>query len=311
MDIAVAIEQVRRRRFPRGVDHLLVIDDEDRLIGVVNIRDLLLAESETLIEAIMSRDVAAVRADLDQEAVAEAFDRYDYYMLAVVDETGHLLGIVTVDDVIDIIREEQTEDMQRTVGAGKVEAVYSSVGEKFRGRFPWLLVNLGTVSISAVIVLNFEGLIAQLAILAVIMPVIASQAGNAGHQALAVTLRGIVLGEVRRERVWPLVAREAIVGLIAGIALGVVAALVMVVLGSAGVMEGVSYRLGIVVAAAMAISTAAGTLSGVAIPLAMRTLKADPAMGSAIFLIMVTDAVAFASFLGGANLVAGWLGVTG
>ena len=309
MTIESAIDAVRQHEIPRGIQHLMVTDAAGVLVGVISLRMLLLNRSELRLSDVMDDSVVAVRFDLDQEQVAQQFDRYDYYMMAVVDYDDRLLGIVTVDDVIDIIRAEQTEDVQRTVGAGAGEAVYSGLGEKLRGRFPWLFVNLFTTALAALVVMQFEDLIGQLAILAVLMPIIAAQAGNAGHQSLAVTLRGIVLDEVRQERVWPLVTRELIVGLLTGAALGLVVMVLIGLMAASPWLDGASWPLGAVAAFAMAVSTVAGTLAGVSIPLLMRRFGADPAMASAIFLIMITDAVAFATFLGTARLSAHWLGI--
>ena len=128
-----------------------------------------------------------------------------------------LLGVITVDDVLETLRDEQTEDVQKIVGAGREEAVYSSVMQKMRGRSPWLIASLIFMIPAAYVVLQFEGMIKDLALLAVLMPVAAALAGNAGHQALAVTLRGLVLDEVRRGRVWPLLRRELTVGLFTGL----------------------------------------------------------------------------------------------
>jgi len=236
--------------------------------------------------------------------VARAFDRYDLFMLPVVDGQERLLGLVTVDDIIDIIREEQTEDVQKTVGAGKEEAVYSSVIDKFRGRFRWLFVSVLIMIPSVLVVSRFESLIGDVAVLAVLMPIIAALAGNAGHQSLAVTLRGIVLGEVRPDRVLPLLRREATVGLLAGVALGSAVGLAVAALSTLG---NFGWQLGIVVAISMTASMCAGTLAGALTPLLMRRFGADPAQSSAIFLIMVTDAVAFATFLGLAGLSYRWL----
>ena len=311
MTVAQAIDKIRSQQLPPGLHHLLAVDAQRRFVGVVSLRTLLIARPDDRIEDVMSRAVHAVRTTMDREEVASQFDRYDYYMLAVVDDDDRLLGIVTVDDIIDIIRAEQTEDVQKTVGAGRGEAVYSTLQQKLKGRFPWLFVNLFTTGIAALIVLQFEGLIDQLAILAVLMPVIAAQAGNAGHQSLAVTLRGIVLDEVRRERVWPLIFREALVGLLTGLVLGLFLCAALALAGSSEMIPDASWKLGLVVALSMAISTCCGTLAGASIPLLMRRFGIDPATASAIFLIMVTDAVAFATFLGAANISAAWLGIPG
>ena len=224
-------------------------------------------------------------------------------MLPVIDSSNRLLGIITVDDVIDIIEEEQTEDVQKTVGAGAGEAVYSGLGEKLKGRMPWLIVSAIMMLPATYIVLGFESLIKEVALLAVFMPLIAALAGNAGHQALAVTLRGIVLDEVRRDRIMPLMRRELIVGLLAGITIGGCVALLLWVFGN----EPLATKLGVIVACAMVVSMGIGTFTGAAIPLIMRRVGADPAQASAIFLIMVTDAVAFSTLLGFAYISFTWM----
>ena len=305
MTVAQATDVIRASTIGPSVQHLLVVRDDGRLVGIIGLRDLLLAGPDHPIAELMNQTVKAVRTDLDREQVAREFDRYDFSMLPVVDLDDRLIGVVTVDDVIDIIRAEDTEDVQKSVGAGAVEAVYSGLGEKFRGRFPWLVVSLFTTCVAVIVVLQFENLIRELAILAVLMPMIAAQAGNAGHQALAVTLRGIVLEEVRPGRVVPLVLREGAVGLLTGLILGVVVGIALTLLSA--VMDSVSWRLGVVAAVSMALSTGIGTLAGSSVPLLMRRLGADPATASAIFLIMITDAVAFATFLGCAQLLSGWL----
>jgi magnesium transporter len=309
MTVRDATATIRASRIPEEVHHLPVVDEGGHLTGVVGLRALLLSSADRHIADLMVRDTKAVRADLDREAVAMEFDRYDYFMMPVIDRADRLLGIVTVDDVIDIIRREHTEDVQKTVGAGAGEAVYSGLGEKFRGRLPWLLVNLFTSSVAAMIVLRFEPLVAELAILAVLMPVIANQAGNAGQQSLAVTLRGIVLGEVRRGRVFPLIFREALIGMINGLLAGLLVCLAVTVLGMFG--GGPGLRLGIVAAFSMCIALTVGCLTGCSMPLLMHRLGRDPATASTIFLTMVTDSFSFLAFLGTARLLSGWMGVGG
>ena len=224
-------------------------------------------------------------------------------MLPVVDASNRLLGIITVDDVIDIIEEEQTEDVQKTVGAGAGEAVYSGVGEKLKGRMPWLVVSAVMMMPATYVVLGFESMIKEVALLAVFMPLIAALAGNAGHQALAVTLRGIVLDEVRPDRIFPLIRRELIVGLITGTTIGGMVALLLWFFGD-GELE---TRLGIIFACAMIVSMGVGTLTGAAIPLLMKRVGADPAQASAIFLIMITDTMAFSTLLGFAWVALRWV----
>ena len=200
--VAEAVTRIRRSKDDDDkFFYVYCVDDRGALTGVVNLRDLLLAEPETPITDIVSRDLVALRAGMDQEDVAREFDRYDHYALPVLDENDRLLGVVTIDDVIDAIRAEHTEDALKQVGAGAKEVVTDTVRGKLRARAPWLVVNLGAALIAALVILQFEGSIEALPLLAVLMPVIANQAGNGGQQSLAITLRGLVLGEVRRQRV--------------------------------------------------------------------------------------------------------------
>ncbi len=298
MTVVEATEIIRSRTIPESAQHLLVVGSDGRLVGVVGLRDLLLSGPQQRIGDLMRETVKAVRPGVDREQVAREFDRYDYAMLPVVDLDDRLIGIVTVDDVIDIIRDEQTEDVQRTVGAGAVEAVYSRLGEKFKGRFPWLGASLVMTCLAAIVVLFAHDMIARLPILAFLMALIAPLVGNAGHQALAVTLRGIVLDEVRRGRVWPLVAREGAVGLLSGLALGGLIFVGLALLGLGSSVAGASWQLGVVAAVSTTAAMTAGTLAGAAIPLLMRRVGADPAHASAIVLIMITDAVSFTILLG-------------
>ncbi|MBT8486119.1 MAG: magnesium transporter [Phycisphaerales bacterium] len=296
LTVAEATDVLRGRELPEDIHELPVIDRRGVLVGTIGLRTLLVHAATRRVGELMDAAVKSIRHSLDQEDVAREFDRYDLHMLPVVDDADRLLGVVTVDDVIDIIRAEQTEDVQKTVGAGAGEAVYSSILEKFRGRFPWLVVSVLIMIPSAWVVLQFEELIGKLAVLAMLMPVVAALAGNAGHQALAVTLRGIVLEEVRADRVWPLIRREAIAGLLTGAAVGVLVGGAIAVLSI--LVADVSWRLGLIATISMTCSMAAGTLAGSGIPLLMRRCGADPAQSSAIFLIMITDAVAFLTFLG-------------
>ncbi|MHC4208604.1 MAG: magnesium transporter [Planctomycetota bacterium] len=293
MTVGEATEIIRGQIVPEGVQHLLVVGDDGRLVGIVGLRDLLLTGSGRRIGDLMQETVKAVRTGVDREAVAREFDRYDYAMLPVVDLDDRLIGIVTVDDVIDIIRAEHTEDVQKTVGAGAVEAVYSRLGEKLRGRFPWLGVSLVLTCLAAAVVLVFHEMIGGHTTLAWLLPVIAAVVGNAGHQALAVTLRGIVLDEVRRERVLPLVSREAAVGLVNGAALGAVIFIMLML----PIVPGASWQLGLVAGISITIAMVVGTLAGACIPLVMRGLGIDPAQSSAIVLILITDAVSFTTLL--------------
>lgn len=306
MTVQQAIEYIRAHDLPEDTQTAMIVDAKGHLLGVMGLQRLLLARPAQHLSELMDAEVDFVRPDMDREAVAAVFDRYDYALLPVVDHDRRLLGVITFDDVIDIIREEQTEDTQKMVGAGAVEAVYSTLGTKVRSRFPWLLVNLLTSSLAAIVVLRFEHLIDELAVLAVLMPVIANQAGNAGQQSLAVTLRGIVLDEIRPGRIAHLLLREAAVGLFNGLVAGMLVGIGLSLIGGF-FTEGASWRLGVVAGMAMTGALTVGCFVGSAMPIAMRRLGFDPATGSTIFLTMTTDTVSFFTFLGLASALSSWL----
>ncbi|MFG0331275.1 MAG: magnesium transporter [Phycisphaerales bacterium] len=306
MTIGEAIDAVRRQA-DADQSYVYCVDRNERLVGNVELRTLLFTPVDTPVEEVMDRQLDYLRPDTDQEEIASAFDRYDYTVLPVVDRSQRLIGIVTVDDVLDAIRAENTEDAYKMVGAGKNEAVFSSVWEKFRGRFPWLLVNLFTSFIAAMVVLQFDEMISRVVALAVLMPVIANQAGNAGQQSLAVTLRGIVLGEMRSTRVWPLVWRELVLGLLTGAMIGAAVAGIIFTVAATNLVSDVPPQLGWVFAVAMTGSMGVGCLVGSSMPLLIEKLKFDPATASTIFLTMITDSMSFLTFLGLASFFRGLL----
>jgi magnesium transporter len=307
MTVIEAVQAIREAEAGEETHFLFVVDVDGRLTGMLGFRRLVIAGPDERISDVCDREIAAIPPDLDGATVAMEFEKYDYLVLPVVDSEGRLLGAITVDDVLDSIRAEGAEDAQMMVGAGREEMVFSSTSEKLRSRIPWLIVNLVTSSIGAVVVLQFEGLIAEIAILAVLMPVIANQSGNAGQQSLAVTLRGIVLDQVSRKVAKRLLFRESMVGAINGLIAGL---LVGTLVGGISIISGSgTWKLGVVIAISMICSLTIGTFTGTALPMLMRRLGADPATASTIFLTMVTDSLSFLIFLGTAASLSGWLGL--
>jgi magnesium transporter len=307
MTVIEAVQAIREAEAGEETHFLFVVDVDGRLTGMLGFRRLVIAGPDERISDVCDREIAAIPPDLDGATVAMEFEKYDYLVLPVVDSEGRLLGAITVDDVLDSIRAEGAEDAQMMVGAGREEMVFSSTSEKLRSRIPWLIVNLVTSSIGAVVVLQFEGLIAEIAILAVLMPVIANQSGNAGQQSLAVTLRGIVLDQVSKKVAKRLLFRESMVGAINGLIAGL---LVGTLVGGISIISGSgTWKLGVVIAISMICSLTIGTFTGTALPMLMRRLGADPATASTIFLTMVTDSLSFLIFLGTAASLAGWLGL--
>ena len=299
-----AVELVRTTQATVDSHYVFVVERSGTLAGVIGLRQLVISGADERLIDICETQVAAIGPDTDQEEVAREFEKYEYRVLPVVDESKHLLGVVTIDAVIESIREEGTEDAQKMVGAGREEMVFSSIPQKLKGRLPWLVVNLVTSAVAAMVVLQFEGLIAEIAILAVLMPVIANQSGNAGQQSLAVTLRGLVLDQVNSKIASRLLFREATVGFINGLIAGALVGCVVTIIAVLG--GDMSWSLGLIIAISMTLSITIGTATGTALPLLMRRCGADPATASTIFLTMVTDSISFLIFLGTASLFAGW-----
>jgi len=270
-----------------------VTDGQGRLAGVLSMRDLILARPAAPLARVMRRDPVCVGADDDRERVADVLVRHRYVALPVVDASRRLLGIVTVDDVIDVIVAEATEDVHRMFSAGAGESLASPWRYSFGKRLPWLLLNLLLAASGALVVRMFEGTIAAWTALAVYMPVVAGMGGNASAQAMAVAVRGIALGEAGHVRVRAVVARELRVGLAAGLVTGALA------FGAASLLHyGDAPLLGGLVAVALLVNTTVACAWGAAVPFVMRTLGFDPAQSATIFTTVLTDTLGFLTFLG-------------
>jgi len=263
------------------------VDDEGRLEGVISLRDLALARPETRLSALVNRDVISVPVDADAEDVARLFDKYNYYALPVIDADRRLLGIITIDDVIDVIREEATEDIYRSQGVPLEERVDTPWHESLRWRMPWLYFNLLTAFLAASVVGAFEETIAKFASLAFFMPIIAGQGGNAGMQTVTIVTRGIALGEVPKGEGWRILRKEILLGIFDGLAMGVV-------VGAVGFLWKKTIFLGIVVFLAMVFNMITAGIVGTVIPLTLRAMRQDPALASSIFLTTFTDTLGFA-----------------
>jgi magnesium transporter len=268
-----------------------VVDLDRRLLGVLSMRDLIIRDAHVPLEEVMHRDVVTVTADTDAEEVARLFDRYNFLALPVVDQQGRLLGIVTVDDVIDVIREEATEDMHRLVGLPREESVLSPLRAAIQRRIPWLLVNLSTAFLSALVVAPFGATISAVAILAAFMPIIAGHGGNTGTQVTTLVVRGLALGEVSLRDLWTIVNKEIAFGLVHGVLAGVFTSLLAVVLSQ-------NLWLAVVVFVAMVGNVLIAGIMGSMIPLALKRLGQDPALASAIWLTTFTDICGFLMLLG-------------
>ena len=281
--------------------YVYVIDRRRHLVGVLSMRDLILAKPEAPLRDIMIKNVRSVPAATDQEAVAQLMRKYGYLAIPVVDDQNKLVGLITLDDVIDVLEEETTEDVQRMFGAGAEERLNSPWIFSFKKRVWWLEVNLGTAFLAAAVVGAFEGVIQQLAILAAYMPVVAGMGGNASAQAMSVSIRGLAVGRVDRAALRHVLHREFLVGLFTGIVVGATT-LVIALIFHRDMGTQKSLALGLVVCLALIINHALACVSGASIPFIMKWLGFDPAQSATIFATTVTDVVGFFTLLGLAYL---------
>jgi len=292
-----AIAELRRMAdAAEQVYYTYVVDADGKLVGVLSLRDVLLARREQKLREIMITRIVSVPHTMDREEVARTLTKYGYLALPVVDEANRLLGIVTVDDVLDVITDEATEDFQRMVGAGGDERIDSPVGLVLRRRLYWLLINLGTGFLAAFVVGRFEHTLAQITALAVLMPIVAGQAGNTGLQSMAVMIRAISAGETRSRSVLGVVRREVYIGATAGIAVGVVCMAATLLWNHLQWKD--SPMVAVVIGVAMLGCMTTATVSGALVPIVMKRLGFDPAQSASIILTTVTDVSGFAIFLG-------------
>ncbi|HEX2443496.1 MAG TPA: magnesium transporter [Vicinamibacterales bacterium] len=291
MTAGEAITEVQSARDVEMVFYLYVVDVRRHLVGVVSLRRLLLVPSDTPLKRIMTTDVISVRADMDQEEVARIVASYNILAIPVVDEENKLVGVITVDDVIDVIKDEATEDVYRLAGVASDDRVFSSATDSLRRRLPWLIVNLGTAFLAATVVALFEPTIDRVTALAIFMPIVAGMGGNAATQTLAVIVRGIALGELTWGNSRKALTKEILVGLGNGVATGLIAAAI------AWITRG-NAVLGMILGMAMIINMFVAAAAGTLIPLALRALKVDPALASSVFITTLTDVFGFLSFLG-------------
>ena len=283
------------------VFYLYVVDARRHLVGVTSLRRLLLVSPETPLKRIMTPDVFSVRVDTDQEEAARLVASYNLLAIPVVDEENKIAGVITVDDVIDVLKDEATEDLYRLSGLSGDERIETPAFEALKKRLPWLGINLGTAFLAASVVAAFEHTISQATALAVFMPIVAGMGGNAATQTLTVIVRGLALGELSWANARKALFKEGAIGLGNGVVLVVVAALVAWATKGNPVL---GLLLGMSMVCNMFVASTVGTL----VPLGLKAIKVDPALASSVFITTFTDVVGFASFLGLATIFLRFLG---
>lgn len=294
------LEYLQRNTDGETAYYLYVTDRQNVLKGVVSLRDIVSSTFDTNMLEITNPNVISVRYDEDQEAVWKQFEKYGFVMMPVVDEENHMLGIITVDDIMDVIQEETTEDINRLGQVGKEERIDSQLFESLKSRLPWLVINLFTAVMAAAVISLFEGTISQVVSLATIMPIVTGMGGNAGTQSLTIVVRGLSLGELTKENAVSILAKEVGVGLFSGIVIGVLIAV------GAMLFER-NPMFGLVTGVAMFLNMILANIAGYFIPVLLEKCHVDPALASGVFVTTVTDVLGFLFFLGLATMALPYL----
>jgi len=295
-----AIDHLRETvDLPERFFELYVVDEGRKLLGAVALDRLLRTQRPVPVAELMDPDRRRVRATDDQEAVARMFERYNLVAAPVVDDGERLVGVLTFDDIVDVIEEEAEEDIRALGGVIRDEELADSVWKVARGRFNWLLVNLATAFLASSVLGLFEGSLEKMVALAVLAPIVASQGGNATTQTMTVAVRALATRELTDANARRVIVRELLVGLVNGVAFAVIT-------GVAAVAWFRIPGLGVVIGLAMMCNLAAAALGGILIPLGLHRLRVDPAVASSPFVTTVTDVVGFFSFLAIATV---WFGL--
>ncbi|WP_408607299.1 magnesium transporter [Cytobacillus praedii] len=280
--------------------YIYVLDEQKRLLGVISLRDLIVNDDDTMIADITNDRIVSVSVGDDQEEVARKIKDYNFLALPVVDFQNHLLGIITVDDVMDVMEEEASDDYSKLAAVSDMDTIDRSPLSAARKRLPWLIILLFLGMMTASLIGRFEETLNKVAILAVFIPLIAGMAGNTGTQALAVAVRGIATGDLEKENKWKLIVREAGTGVITGAICGILVSIIVFI------WKGNIY-LGILVGISILSTLIVATLAGALIPLLMHKFKIDPAVASGPFITTINDLISILIYFGMATLFMNYL----
>jgi len=283
---------------PEATDSFYVVDRDDIFIGAVSLSTLVTAQPESNVSTLIDQDIEAIPADMPVNDVAKLFERYDWFSAPIVDPQGHLLGRITIDDVVDIIREEAEHSMMSMAGLGDEADTFAPVVKSARQRSIWLGVNLLTALLAVAVTSMFDSILSQLTILAILNSLVPSMGGVAGNQTLTLVIRGLALGHIGDSNAKNLLVKELAVGFLNGLLWALLIA-TFVALWKQDI------SLGIVIAVAMLMNLTAAGIAGVTIPLLLKKVKIDPALAGGVLLTTVTDVVGIFAFLGTATLMLG------
>ncbi len=301
LTVSQALEKVKEiAPKTEEINTLYITNEKKQLIGTVSLRDLLVAKNYDTLKDLLEENVISVEPEVDQEDVARLVSKYDLHAIPVVNKRKGILGIITVDDIIDVIEEENTEDMLKLGGVSKEEDVDSSVLESVHMRLPWLLINLVTAFLASSVVSLFEDTISQVVALAASMPIVAGMGGNSGTQTLAVVVRGIALGDIKLHGNGKRILKGILVGLINGLVNGIIAGIVLSWINH-------NAALGVIILIAMVCNMMIAALAGFLVPVILKAMNFDPAIASSIFITTCTDVCGFFIFLGLAKIALPYL----
>jgi len=281
---------------PDRFSEIFAIEPTFKLAGTVELDKLLRSKRDTRIQEILSENLHPIPATLDQEEAAMVFERYDLLSAPVIDENERLVGVLTIDDVVDVIHEEAEEDIKLLAGVGH-EELSDSVFETAKSRFVWLFANLITAIVASLVIGLFDATIEQMVALAVLMPIVASMGGNAGTQTMTVAVRALSTRDIDTYNAKRIIRREVFVGGINGVVFALLVGIIATIWFS-------NIQLGVIIAIAMIINMIFAALAGILIPLSLHRLEIDPAIASSVFVTTITDVVGFFAFLGLASF---WL----
>ena len=299
LTLDVVLRYLRRHHeIPPMTDNLIVVSRTDKYIGLLPLNTLLVSDPSRSVREMMATDIKPIPVDMPDNEVARLFERNDWVSAPVVDDEGHLLGRITIDDVVDVIRENADHSVMSMVGLGEDADTFAPVMRAAPRRAIWLGINLITAFIASGVINLFQGTIEKVVALAVLMPIVASMGGIAGTQTLTVIVRGIAMGQVGSNNQGWLLSRELAVGALNGVLWAAVVAV-------AASLWFDDWTLGLIIAAAMVINLVTAALAGAALPLLMTRANIDPALAGGVVLTTVTDVVGFVSFLGLATLFYG------
>lgn len=301
LTISEALDKIREIGPDTEVIELIfILNNNHELVGTADLRDILSSDTNTLLSSITNETILTVYPEMDQEKVAWLVSKYDLKAIAVVNNDNKLLGIITVDDIIDVIVQEQSEDLLRLGGIGGQLKSDGTVFYYVQRRIPWLLINLGTAFLAAFTVTLFEDVISQVVALASSMSIVTGMGGNAGNQTLSVTVRSIALGELDLKKHWKKVFKEVMIGILQGAIVGSLAGIILH-------FKVGNPMIGLIIFLAMIGNMAVASIFGFMVPLILKRFNFDPALGSSIFLTAATDVLGFFFFLGLASLFLPWL----